>query len=263
MLVTVRKPELIRAAMLTFATLRVGFPAARVNVWGNGLKRPEERMIEQACANVGASYSNLGATVHDEWIETLIHECFDPFWILDTDLVFFDKVEDWFAGTDTTFAGRWEPEFDEEWTGTRHMERLHTCCMYMNPSKLRGAMRSWMAQVPPPWGHTAEHLLVRQHFVPLRASGRAETLFFDTTAGLWHAGIGTKFTEAQDEAFEHLHCATYVDKTPFRGLEAAHDFVYGDPTRAKGLREAQNQFYELKQPKTRLLVRGGKRCRSN
>lgn len=260
-LATVRKPELLDAALLVFATLRVGFPEATVKVWGNGLKPFHQELLRQAATSVSVEFRNLEPTAHDAWIEALIQESLDPFWICDTDVVFWGPMAraGLEKGSDLVMAGRWEPEFDEEWTGTRHMERLHTAVMWLNPSALRSGMWEWMARIPKPWRNSAQFALVRQQFVPLL---NGPTLFYDTLAGMYHAlkpqGGCVAFEEEQDGAFDHLHCATYADQVKLNGvdLQAAHSAIYQDPSRARGMRVKQNEYYQKRRP-TRALMPGG------
>jgi hypothetical protein len=117
--------------------------------------------------------------------------------------------------------------------------------MYIDPAKVRAAMRAWMAQIPH-WLQEAEFPFVRWHFVPrVLAHGHKEILFYDTTAGLWQAGIGQAFSEEQDARFEHLHCATYVDLIgeALPGLAAGHAAVYANLENARGWRERQAEWY--------------------
>jgi hypothetical protein len=253
-LATIRQPALWPATTLVFKTLRTGFPTAPVMVWGNGLKPNDRAIVIPAAEAAGAGYQDISPTSHDAWIETLINTQSGPLWICDTDMVFFDRLtsnaqspksgrETSDFRPETLFAGRYEPAFDEEWTGTRHVERLHTCLMYLNPPALRSAIRAWQARIPSPWRDSAQFPLVRQHFVPVRGG---DTLFYDTMAGLWHAGLGTPFTPEQDAAFEHLHCATYadlVDAPSLANLKAVHNQVYANPQAARGLKQAQDQYY--------------------
>jgi hypothetical protein len=244
----VRTAELLDAALLVFRTLRVGFPTAMVNVWGNALAYPFERAVAKAAKECGAFFSNLPATEHDVWLEGLLHLATQPFWVCDTDVVFWDSLEQF--NTDcVAMAGRFEPAFDEEFTGTLHMERLHTAVMYLDPAAVRARMRAWVAAIPEPFSRTAEFPFVRQHFIPVRG-GRA--VFYDTCAGLWQAGIGTKFDEARNDCFDHLHCATFADRIAPKlscDLLAAHRAIYEDHNRARGMRHEQQKYYERLAPK--------------
>lgn len=244
-LATVRQPELLRAALLVLRTWRIGFPDGRLMVWGNGLE--EGSPVQTATRAFGGVYAHLPDTSHDGWVEGLIQRSLDPFWICDTDVVFFDRMEAPERGA--SFAGRLEPGFCEEWTRTLHVERLHTAVMWINPVATRQAMRSEIVKVPVPWRYSAEFPLVRQTFVPHR---NGPTQFYDTMAGLWQAGFGTPFTAEQDAAFEHLHCATYIDQIgPHLGggeLKAVHDGIYEDPARARGLAVKQAEYYASRRP---------------
>lgn len=255
-LCTVRNPALLAAASLVFKTLRTGFPTAPVVVHGNGLDRAAAAALFHEASSVGAEQflPQIGMS-HDQWVEDLVLNEPRPFWICDTDMVFFGPVENWFADMPlVTFAGRFEPEFMEEWSGTRHMARLHTCLMYFNPALLRPAMRGWMGCVPSLFNR-AQANLIRQTFVPLRAAG---TLFFDTCAGLYHAIGSRPFTDAENLNFEHLHCGTYADlisgHLSLENLEGAHQAIYADPTKARGLQQEQAKYYKLRAPRQILHV---------
>ena len=244
MLATVRRRALIEAALLVFRTVRVGFPSADIVVRGNELDVPSAAAVAQAAAGVGAQFGNGGGTSHDAWIEDLVRYSSGPFWLCDTDMVFWESVEGWRWGPDTAIAGRFEPEFAEEWTRSVHVERLHTCLMWVNAPVLRTQMRALGARVPDPFRQTASWPWIRQTFIP-----RGKTLlFYDTCAGLWQGGIGTPFTEEQNAAFEHLHCATYADAISphlhgVTDLAAGHRMIYADHNLARGMRQHQDQYY--------------------
>lgn len=242
-LATVRDLALLPAALLVFKTLRTGFPTATVNVWGNALPALAEAELARAASAVGAKFLNVVPTSHDAWIELLTMKANEPLWICDTDLVFLGNCEFEFR-PDVALAGRHEPEFREEWTQTTHVERLHTALMYLNPVEARSAMRAWIGRFPEPWRNTAQYPFFRQTFV---GHGR-EVLFYDSTAGLYHACGHQRrpFSDAQNARFEHLHCATYVDKVDapgLAGLAGMHAAVYADPARARGLQAEQAKYY--------------------
>jgi hypothetical protein len=256
-LATVRNPALLQAACLVFKTLRVGFPTAQILVHGNRLEWFAEREIKRLADGCGAAFVNMTERMsHDRWIENLMWQE-QPYWYCDTDIVFFGPVEDWFISREdfaakerrerkeeVVLAGRLEPAFREEWTQTLHVERLHTALLYVNPLTLRLKQRGWTGALPALFDG-ALLPMVRQCFIPNRSGA---TLFYDTCAGLWQAGIGTPFTEEQNAAFEHLHCATYVDQIgphlSLPDLAAAHRAIYQDPQSAKGLQRQQALYYE-------------------
>lgn len=261
-LATVRKPELLRAALLVFSTLRRGFPTADVCVWGNNLAVEATAAVAAEAARVGARFYNLPPTSHDCWISGLIEQAGAAgsppgFWICDTDIVFHEKIEIRNPKCETILAGRFEPEFHEEFTDTVHVERLHTCLMWIDGPGLRCAMRGWMAKFPLPWRNTAQFDLVHQHFIP-RAG--APPLFYDTMAGVYQAlragPIGPSdqvstvhvFSDEEDGAFDHLHFATYVDQVEGRisvkgGLRERFEMIYDRPELAKGILAEQRKYY--------------------
>lgn len=250
-LATVRKPELLDVALLVFQTFRKGFPTAPLMVWGNGLSPEACAAIGAATRMNGGTFHNLLPCSHDAWIEGLLLRLLEPFWICDTDMIFHSAIDSERDGE--VVAGRFEPEFDEEWTGTRHMERLHTCLMWFDPWKVRAAMQAVMARIPH-WGATAQFPFIRQHFVPSRGA----LLFYDSCAGLWQAGIGTPFSTAQNAAFDHLHCGTYADlisphlHLPGNGsLRATHQAACANPeslNRNGSIQKAQADYYEERRP---------------
>lgn len=256
-LITVRKLELLPAALLVFQTLRTGFPAAPVHVWGNALPLFVIDQVMKACVAAGATFRNLLPVAHDQWIEQLVMKEARPFWICDGDMVFFDECEWFFTDADTDlFAGRFEPPWHEPWTDSDHVERLHTCLQWFNPVALRAAMAGWLHRTVPGVFAHAEMPLIRQTFIPVRA-GR--TVFYDSTAGLWHAGGGTRFTERQNQCFEHLHCGSYSDEVAkceaLKGLPQMHAAIIASPERARGIQTQQKAFYQARTPLKRKAKR--------
>ena len=244
-----RRLELLPATLLVFETLRKGFPDAPVLVRGNGLSAKAEAAVQRAAGRIGAAYVRGQPVTHDGWIEEIVRTGLEPGWVCDTDVVFFEPMRAPEAPW-TTLAGRLQPAFEDEYTRSMHVARLEPAVMWLNPPEIRAAMRQWMGQIPAPCGG-AEHLFIRQHFVPRR---RQWPLFYDTCAGLWQAGIGVAFDDEQNRAFEHLHCGTYADlvsptlqqmgKGP--SLEQVHQAIYALPARARGLWQAQQQFYRAR-----------------
>lgn len=248
-LCTVRKPELLPGALLVFKTIRTGFPTAPIVVWGNGLEPAYTDLIDSAVASVGGTLQMVKPTSHDIWIESIVMNEADPFWICDTDMVFFKEVERFFDDAqETLFAGRLEPAWNEPWTGMSKPNRLHTCLQWFNPSALRGAMLRWCRQHIPNLLGTSQVPFIRQSIVP-SLSGN---MLYDTTTGLFQCGFGTPFTDEQNAAFEHLHAATYLDDVgkvdALKDLPSVHHAIYKNPALAAGLSVRQNEFYEAHKP---------------
>lgn len=250
-LVRVRKPELMPVACLWAQTIRTGFPTYRINVWGNHLSDQEEEVLRHTAYAVGANFANIARTGHDAWIESLILQSTEPFWICDTDMVFWENVE----GREPAgeFSGRFEPEFEEPYTNTRHVERLHTCLMYIDPAMTRAAIRAFMSEIPELWRDQAQFTMIRQTYIPNRSG---KTIFYDTLAGLYQAGYGTAFEESLDECFDHLMCGSYSDDAGPSlqsgngpSLTKQHLTVCKNIQIVRGLRSQQKAIYERLKPK--------------
>lgn len=254
LLITVLNPAKLDMATLVFRTIKTGFPTASVTVYSNGCNSSEANGVIQhaAMASGAVACQQLNATPsHGEWIEWMIAREHAPFWIVDADTVFFDRVEHWFDGSNALFAGRYEPEFWESWTKTVHVARLHPSMMWINPVPMRAAMRGWPGKHE--FFDSVQKELIRWHWVPVAAGGGAlqpdkwqavRINFYDTCAGLHHALGGLPFTDAQNAAYEHLFCGSYAGMMPgMEALEAVQRAVVADSQSARGLWQAQQRWY--------------------
>lgn len=225
---------------LVFDTIRIGFPNADILVYGNGLEPDASWLIECYSRSVGAQYKRIPMHPHGQWIESILENERDPFWICDTDVVFFDPVEQWFKGSSDLFAGRYEPEFWEEWTETVHVARIHPSLVWFNPQPLRAAIRAY------PGKHeffgSVQTSLIQWSMVPRFGQ---DPLFYDTLAGLHHALGGTQFTEEQNKSYGHLFCGTYIDLISecHKNLKSRHEAVFDNPSLAKLLWDEQKKWY--------------------
>lgn len=246
-LATCRNLALHQATRFVFQTLRIGFPDARVVVWGNKLPDKMKSVVRHHASEVGGIYLPIvNGTTHDAWIEKLVETEQEPFWICDTDMIFWSDIES-ITRPPALFTGRLEPAFEEEWTGTSKAARLHTCLMQFNPVAVRDAIRAWHRQFPKePFTFKAE--LFRQRMIPRRGE---KTLFYDTCAGLYHALGGTPFTPEQNECFDHFHCGTYADLiTPhLTGVNLAVDYTAAiqQPDFKTIIQKQQQDYYDKRQ----------------
>jgi hypothetical protein len=241
-LVTCRKPELLPAATLVFRTLRVGFPEAPVTVHLR-FGQTNRLEIQHLVGMVKAKWIVTFIEAHDQWIEKLITNSAEPFWICDTDVVFWREFEHVPDGS--ALAGVRVPSFFEPWTGTQYRERLHTCLMRIDPEAFRSSILVFSRQF-------ARHpFQPHQWFIPQqlqseRHNGTVTQHFYDTLAMAWHAFGGQEFTPAQIESFSHLNCATYADliapSVDFDML-GAHKAVYEDIENARGLWAKQFKWF--------------------
>lgn len=243
-LATCLDDSLMDATLLVFKTLRIGFPKANVTVWANGMSPENGVTLSKAATDNGCGVIPVDRVSHDRWIESLLAKSPEPFWVLDTDVVFFDAFPQiLFPGL--FLSGRFEPAFVEPWTKTHRVARLHTCLLFMDPDTIRAKMRAWMTRWHPkgfPFMPMAE--LIKQYYVPQGEDKPA--LFYDTCAGLWQALGGTPFSDTQNSTFAHLHCGTYSNRIAgaLPGIVEIQQAIMNDPGLARGLTEKQNQFYK-------------------
>jgi hypothetical protein len=203
-LATCLNHKMMDNTLMVFKTIRIGFPTADIKVCGNRLDQIAGKLVEEASLKVGAQFDNFPEVAHGAWIESLLYNEREPFWICDTDITFHKPVEHWFENSDKLFAGRYEPEFYEPWTQSQSVARLHPSLMWFNPRMLRAAIRAWPSgdnQIMP----TVEKNLIRWSLVPVRGS----FFLYDTCAGLHHALGGELFNREQNDCFTHRFCGTY------------------------------------------------------
>jgi hypothetical protein len=249
-LATVRKPELLPAATLVFGTIRTGFPTAAITVQGNGLRPEFCTELATCCRQVNARFeSGMAVTQLDRWLARLLSVAHEPFWICDTDMVFFGSMENLDLPGAPCMAGEYQPTFIEEYTRTIHMERLHTALLWINPVLLRDRLRMAESWFPSPPGFEVQRVQASLSYIHTPGG----VLFYDTAAGLYHTAGGYRLSDDVLDRFEHLQCATYVDLIGPQlkdapGLAAMHQRVYANPQAARGLRAVQREYYARRAP---------------
>lgn len=242
-IVTCLNPELRDAALLVFKTVRVGFPTADIFVYSNALSGSTYGPLSQICQSIGAKLGHIGSLIsHDHFVESLLYKQHQSYWICDTDVVFYDKVEDFKC---PLFGGRFEPQFRDEWTDSTHVACLHPSLMYFNPAELRCAIVDWRTRHIPKFFPNAISNLIRQQFTVRDGA----TIFHDTASGLHHAFGGSRFSDEMNAKFEHLHCSCVVDAISkevesLKDLEHIHRAVCHNPELARGLFEKQLEYYK-------------------
>jgi len=240
-----------RATTLVFKTLAIGFPTADIHLWWNQQGKNPLNLLDKAIKD-GAGDNHVfwmgpwgeGTRGHDAWLEERIMQEQQPFWSLDTDLVFFGDVEKASKSATrvtSTFAGEFQPAFYDPFMGLEHASRLHTTVMYVNPVGLRAAMREWAGRYPKPWGKTVQVPFIRQTVIPRFA------MFFDTMAGAFQAEMGTVMPKGVLSCYEHLNCGTWAhlaaQSKELRDLPKVHQAIFERPELAAGLRARQEEWY--------------------
>lgn len=255
-LVSCRKPELLPAALMVFDTIRVGFPTAKIAAHGNNLTGDALHEVHSRCARIGVRFQNIDPIYHHEWIEELVEKEDHPFVICDTDMVFWEKVEDW--GITAMLAGRFVPEFMCEFMKARSQSRLHTSLLFIDPARLRHMRKVYLEQIPTAFYSPRPNLIYPQ-IVPLAIPGgmpvmynMQQNLFFDTCSMLYHAVGGRAFVEDQLDCYDHLNCGTISDlvgPTMTDGkMQEHHRMIFENPELAKGIWRKQQEYLESRSP---------------
>ena len=247
-LATCRKPELLKFTTLVFASLRTGFPTAKVHVHFNRLKDAERDAL-YLCAEETDCETSSCDTIHHEWIEQLVNREQEPFWLLDTDVVFYDSFES-HEFDEHHLAGWRIPEWFDEFSGCITRARLHTSLLYVNPRMVRSAIADYESRI----AHTV-FTPKANPFYPLVAPFKRKAYFYDTCSLLYHAIGGEAFTDSQKERYCHLNFGTIPDivfprlpKEDVSRIEQARQCVLSNPSWGKGAWRHQEEFYSKRQP---------------
>ncbi len=204
-LVTVRKVELLQMAQLVFRTLRTGFPSALVTVHLNDLSGEIEESIkamafEQDCVMINCKQP----VTHHEWIEDLCSRLNEAFWICDTDLIFYDSIEQF--QFKEVLTGWRVPQWNDEFSGCITRARLHTSLLRIDPIALRDKVKQFFRSVPDTVFTPKANV-----FYPLVVPFKGRKYFSDTCSLLYHAVGGEAFQPKHKNAYMHFQFGTIED----------------------------------------------------
>lgn len=242
-LATVRQDSLLPAALLVFRTIRVGFPTANVLVYPNVLTcNPEaEKAIQQAALDADCQPTYLTNNgdpcfwTYPDWLRHVIEKSSGTNIICDTDVVFFEKVEDWPLAGD--MMGWRIPKFECPYTKATTMARLHTCLLWMNCDWLKGLLEK-----------EGDIYMAPDDLIgPSVLWDRGLKYFSDCMGQMAnHPSVADlAFTERQLDAFGHAFSGTLVDLVgkAIPGLAEAHAEIYRNPECLRGRWREQMRWY--------------------
>lgn len=236
-------PALAYGSLLVFETLRVGFPTADVIVIDNGSHPDVLPLIEKAATDAGCSFTAAPRQHFLNFYRWTLFEqnITNSVVLLDPDVVFWDKVEDW--DFDGLMAGRLIPDLFNY--GVTSLARLHPSHLWVpDVAKMRAAV-----------GNTNAN-----GFDPLRqfsAPANGKMYFWDTGAGLYQALAAqcTPFTEEQLDCYDHLFYGSHLpviqpalndDDATYTAHQAA---ARGDLASLKGIWRAQDAHFKSQRQK--------------
>lgn len=239
-----RNPDLLQATTLVFDTLRIGFPTAEVLVFDNANSTFACSAIRDACRKAKTEFIGMPEEVtHHHWCEGIITACMkneqaEPFYLCDTDVIFWEKVEGWSHG-DAPLAGRYIPAFLCEFTKCYTYPRLHTSLLYVNPKILKAKLDAYVADLPRTSFNPMANL-----FYPIHIPGIG---FFDTCSLLYRVAGGHGFTEGQLDCYDHLHAGTISDIVGPHigdgGMQERHAAFLANPETMRGLWRKQEAWF--------------------
>lgn len=233
--------ENLYGTTLTFKTLRVGFPSARVHVVDNASLSDCRPLIRQGAQECGAEFVQMEQGIaHHDFVERVLNTQPEGTAIfVDPDVCFWENVEGW--KFDALMAGRRLPKFACELTGCVTHPRLHTSFLWIpNVCVLRDAILTLRGR-----------LFEFQPFRPVMFRLDGVWQRFDTGASLF-SGLPEEmhcFTDRELEAYDHLFCGTHLGRVApalqpeyADQFKAMHKEVQTNPGALKGAWRIQEDY---------------------
>lgn len=230
---------------MVFETLRIGFPTAKVTVYLNGATDIHCPEIVPLLNKMGI-YFEAADTISHEWIQKLVETEKEPFFTLDTDVIFYENFDRFTF--DQPIAGFRVPEWQDEFSGSITRSRLHPSLMYFDPQQIRNKLQERFA-VCPDTPFTPKANVFNPVITPL--NGRL--YFHDTCSLLYHAIGGQAFTDEQKGAYFHFNFGTISDLVlprlnNGRQMEQARAEVLANPQLGRGMWWAQEEYFAARKP---------------
>lgn len=245
-LVSCRNLELWKFSTLVFDSIRVGFPTANIVVWDNHLVFNREVLLLDIVNKLGDNIRiEKDHVLHDEWINNLIEIEKEPFWIVDTDVVFFNNMENFNFGFHSIIDGIYCPRFRDQFTKYLTFQKLHTCVMRINPNRIKE--RAYKEEVFFAPSNIEPTITARRKLFNINNDRRTYIYHHDTMSELYHTLGGDKFTDEMKYCFGHINCGTYadlVDKKIPDYLARCHQLA-DNPELLRGSWKNDEEFYRL------------------
>ena len=218
--------------LLFFESVRIGFPDAEIHVVDNDCAHVYREQFESKTEKINGIFSTFKREVlHSNFIESLVKEESEDFYIIDPDTVWFRRMPE---NYDAPIAGRLIPAFFDSYTGCNTFSRLHTSCLFLSPARIRNqiAMLNKFAF------NGFHDDMIKQDGSWFR---------YDTCGKLFHA-LREKahiFNDQENSAFAHLFCGTHLSliKQYYPQLAEIHKSVYAGERDLQWLYREQDNFF--------------------
>jgi hypothetical protein len=237
-----KHPSDLYGTLLTFDTLKIGFPHARLLVFDNASHQDARPRIRERVTDLGGKYTQIDVEqYHSALIRRLIWAAAKPnrpVVFLDPDLVFWEQFR--IPKRDYLLAGRLIPQFYDEYANTLTLPRLHTSLLLVPDP------RAFVARVQQLERSAVGLDLVRT--VTIVRDGvftRYDTLasFYAACPHECHA-----FGDEQLNTYDHLFCGTHLSVVaPHLNddgmLTRVHTAAQTNVPALKGIWKQQDEFF--------------------
>lgn len=229
----------IYGATLVFDTIRIGFPTAEIIVFDNNSIPEAFIEIEKATTKVGAKLIKLESEVsHHDYIRLLLdsNNTETPIYIIDPDIIFWKNVETFNTGK--LLAGRWLPDFLDNYSNTLTKARVHTSFIYIPSIRL---LKEKIDVIERTYWDTD---LIK----PIAVRIDNNWVRWDTFAQVFECLYEDIeiFSDEMNNCFDHIFCGSHLNilGTLFSNprLHEIHRLAIHNPTSLKGLWREQHNF---------------------
>jgi len=223
---------------LFFETFRVGFPDAELFVFSNANTNKFNQVAEKFTHQNDGKFLLINKEIeHPQFINYLIQAEDKPFYLIDPDTIWFDKMPKHF---DSPLAGRFIPRFYDLHANANTFERLHTSCLYISPKEIKEVYK-----------HVDEYFNIN-YVEPLIYYLEGKRYRFDTASQLYQLlkshNLIHVFDETINEKFCHLFCGSHISlvSKSYPEINEMHKLAIENVEYAKNLKKKQDLFFSSK-----------------
>jgi hypothetical protein len=232
-------------ATMAFDTIRVGFPTARIKVYGNDLTLAMSEQVYdrfEAIQGLTEWHSLYPKVTHADWIKgQVMSSDVETLWVVDGDSIFWKSCEEF--KFEHPLAGFSLPAMWNEFAGCPSVQRAHTSHLTVRPLELRAAIaKADEAFLKYPVYAEADY------FSPRIVFANRQPHFYDSLAGLSHAVPWTPYSEAEMDCYDHVNSASFYKVMYERLAErekfaALHETARTNPQALRGWWRTMNKYY--------------------
>lgn len=221
------------SALLTFKTIRVGFPTWDISCIYLGDFAEVEESVRNYCYDLQITlFTHYTFKTNNEAIEFLTITGKEDFVVVDSDMVFHKSLE-WYEPT-ALLAGRHVPEYYDDYVKATTKERLHSSLLYFTHLQ---AIRDLTNNYFPQNGRFTPYNV----FNPVVVTQKGSHIFYDTCSILFNLISGEAFGSDVLECYDHLLAGSfYKDVVKELGVPSnTWEGAFANPSSIKGIYKQQ------------------------